>query len=706
VNRRISIALLVTFIASIGFAQVEDYRRIPTPPLRQVQLPQPKRIQLANGMVIFLQEDRELPLIRGGATIRGGGRDVPAEKTGLISILGQSWRTGGTANRTGDQLDEFLESRAAIVETGADDDSMNVSMNVLKNDFDAVFPIWLDLLRNPQFRQEKIDLAKTQANTGISRRNDDPGSILGREVAKLGYGSDSPLARHAEYSTIAAITRDDLLALHKRFVHPNNIILGFIGDFDSAKLEKKLRDTFSSWPKGPQAAKPTLATNPAKPGVYFVAKDDVTQSNIAMVHPGGILRSNPDYYAVDVMNTIFSNTFSGRLMQRLRTERGLTYGVGGGLGTSWDDPSLFSVSMATKSGTTLESIEALRNEVRSLTTAPFTPEELSLAKEAILNAHVFTMDTRSKALNQQVLLEFYGFPSDYFAKYPQEIAKVTAEDVARVAKKYVRPDELRVLVVGKAAEFDKPLSTLGTVTAIDVTIPEPGASPSARTAPAAAPSAEGSALARKVLEFAGGKAKVDAIQAVRITDARTMNTPQGQMNADVVTTVQLPDKLRVDMTLPMGAVTQVVTPDAGFALTPMGPQDLPSSARASAMTDLKTDTLMILRNLDNPKYTFAIAGTEKVGDVNATILEVNADGASVKWFVDPATGRMLRRSRTSSGPMGGGETVTDYTEWKSFGGVMFPVASTTLRNGEKFMESKISNIEINPAVDAKAFVKP
>jgi zinc protease len=468
-------ALLLTLLsAGTVLGQVSDYREIKTPPLRSFSMPQPKRIQLANGMVIFIQEDRELPLIRGRATIRGGGRDIPADKTGLAGIYGSAWRTGGTTKQSGDELDQFLGARAALVETGADNDSTNISLNVLKGDYATVFPIWLELLRDPAFRQDKIDLAKTMANTGISRRNDEPGGILARESAKLGYGAGSPYARHTEYATIASITRDDLVAFHKKTVHPNNMILSFIGDFDAATIEKQLRATFSSWPRGPQVSKPDAAINAAKPGLYLVQKNDVTQANIAMVH-AGVQRNNPDYYALQVMNEIFSGGFSGRLMQTLRSQRGLTYGVGGSVGAPWDYPGLFRVQMATKSETALESVDALRGEIRRLVNDPVTEEELRLAKESLLNAFVFTMDTRDKALQQQVLLEFYGFPPDTFTKFPSMIEKVTAADVQRVAKKYVQPDQLAVLVVGNQAAFEKPLSSLGPVTTIDVTIPPPPA---------------------------------------------------------------------------------------------------------------------------------------------------------------------------------------------------------------------------------------
>ncbi len=704
--RRIAVVASLLAFALTSPAQVKRPEEIKTPGLRKFSMPQPKRIQLANGMVIFLMEDHELPLIRGGATVRGGSRNVPGAKAGMGSIYGQAWRTGGTTTKTGDALDEMLEARAARVETGTDADSTRVSLDVLKGDFDFVFPIWLDLLRNPAFRQDKIDLAKTQANTGISRRNDEPGGIVGREANKLGYGPQSPYAQQPEYASIASITREDLLDFHKRTVHPNNIILSFIGDFDAAKMEKRLRDTFSKWPQGPKMEKPDPAMNTAKPGLYFIAKDDVTQANIAMVHPG-TERRNPDYHALVVMNEIFSGGFSGRLLQNLRTKRGLTYGAGGGVGAPWDFPGLFRAQMATKSGTAIESVEALREEIAKMASSPVTADELSLAKESILNAFVFTMDTREKALNQQVLLEFYGFPSDYFVKYPGEIEKVAAADVERVAKKYIHPDQLAVLVVGKEKDFEKPLSSLGPVTAIDITIPELNAGEK-KAAPAAS-NAEGTALVNKVAEFVGGKAKIDAVQAIQRTGTMAMKTPQGDMEAQVTFVTRYPDAQRMVMKMPMGEITRVVTPEAAFMITPMGMQDIPSSQRDASLADLRAELVSVLKNIGNPKYTFNAGATEKIGDgntqVEARLLEVGADGNSVKWYVDPATGRLLRSVSRASGPMPG-DVATDYADWKTFGGLNLPTTSVVTRNGEKAAEVKVSEIVVNPTVEASAFTKP
>ncbi len=696
-----SAALALLTLAGPAFAQVKDYREIKTSPLRKFTVPQPKRVQLTNGMVLLLMEDHELPLIRGTARLRGGSREVPAEKAGLVGILAQAWRTGGTPSKTGDELDEFLEQRAAVVETSGSDDSTSVTLNVLKNDFDTVFPIFLDLLRNPAFRQEKIDLAKTQANTFISRRNDEPMGILARESTKLGYGVGSPFTRQAEYATIAAISRDDLVAFHKRFGYPNNIIFGIVGDFDSAQMEKKLRQAFGSWEKGPQAPPPPKEMNPAKPGFYFVGKDDVNQSNVAFVHPG-TTRDNPDYAAIQVLNDILN---TDRLFPHIRSQQGLAYSVFGVVGSDWDHPGLFRAQVGTKSGTTVQAIESLRSELTILHTQPFTAEELTRAKESILNAHVFTMDSHAKILNQQLGLEFYGYPADWYQRYPSLVEKVTADDVARVAKKYVAPDKVAVLVVGKEKDFDKPLSTLGTVTPIDITIPEGSPAQKQAAAAPAASSSEGLALIKKVQEFAGGKAKIDAVKAVRAVGSASRKTPQGMMDVDFDNLTVYPDQRRATMKMPMGEMTMVMTADAAFAIIPgMGVRDLPASQRDSARAEARQEMLTVLKNAD--QYKFAVTGSEKVGDIEGRVLEISSDGASVKWVVDPATGKVLRKIAKARGPMAQGDMVTDYTDWKSFGGLMFPTAATETANGESAGTMKITTIEVNPAVDPKAFEKP
>ena len=192
-------------------AQATTWQQVPIPPLPAFQPQQPKRIQLANGMVIFLQEDHELPLIDGTARIRGGSVNEPAGKVGFVDIFSEVWRTGGTKSQTGDQLDDFLEVRAAKVETGGGPDSTTINFSCLKADLDDVFKAFVDVMRNPDFRADKIDIAQKEEGDGISRRNDEVGEIAQRETVKLAYGPNNPYARVPEYATVAAITRQDLI---------------------------------------------------------------------------------------------------------------------------------------------------------------------------------------------------------------------------------------------------------------------------------------------------------------------------------------------------------------------------------------------------------------------------------------------------------------------------------------------------------------
>jgi zinc protease len=708
-------ALAMTALASAApsFSQATSVKDIKVPALHVIQVQQPKRIQLANGMVIFLQEDHELPIIQGSAVVRGGDRDEPADKVGLSDLYAATWRTGGTKEKTGDELDELLSSRAASIEASGGESSHALSFRAMKNDFDFVFPIFTDLLRNPAFREEKLALAKNQANGGISRRNDDPNGIAQRETAKLVYGPDSPYARVAEYSTVAAVTREDLVKWHDRLVNPSNIILGVAGDFDAAAMEAKLRKAFEPWAKGTRLPTPANDLQPAKAGVYFVPRNDVTQSTVFMVHPGQ-MKNNPDYTTLAVMNELFGGGFSGRLLNHIRTEKGLAYSVGGGVTTGWDRPGQFLMTLGTKSGTTVEAISLLRAEVDDLQKKPVTAEELRSAKDILLNSFVFSMDSKKKVLDQRTMLEFFGYPADFYERYRQGIENVTAEDVSRVANKYIHPDQFAVMVVGKEKDFDKPLSTLGNVTTVDITIPEPGAAPkpvasggaaAAAPAPPAASTPEGLALVHKVQDFVGGKAKLSAIKALRAQNSATMKTPQGEMTLESDMITEYPDKQHNVITMPMGQMTMVVTPDAGFVLTPMGPQDLPGSQRTSTLESMKGDVETVLINVDNPKYLFTVAGSEKIGDTNAAVLQINADGTQLKWYVDPATGRIIRKSQMAKAPRSG-ELVTEYADWKSFAGLNLPSKFTTTLNGEQVAAGEMKSLEVNPTIDPTIWSKP
>jgi zinc protease len=454
--------------------QPEPWTKIPIPPLPPFHPEKPKRIELKNGMVILLEEDHELPFINGTINIRGGSRDVPAGKVGLIGLYGDAWRTSGTATQDGDKLDDLLEAKAAKVETGGDIDSTAVSWSCLSSDEAQVFGIAVDLLEHPAFTNQKLQLSKQQAVAGIVRRNDDAQEIAGREAARLVFGATSPYARQPEIATVMSITVDDLKAWHAKTVYPNNMIVSVEGDFDSAAMEKELRAVFEGMARGPQWPKPTGEFPGPKPGVYFINKPDVDQSDVWIVGLG-TERSNPDYYALSVMNEIFSGGFGSRLFQQVRTKLGLAYSVSGGYGASYDHPGMFYTTALTKSATTVQATQAMLDEIHMLKTSPFTDAELTSAKDQLLNSFIFRYDSKERVLTEATTLEFYGYPADFVEKYRTAIEAVTTADLERVAKKYIDPAKLAVLVVGNEAQLGTPLTALklGQPQPIDITIPMP-----------------------------------------------------------------------------------------------------------------------------------------------------------------------------------------------------------------------------------------
>ena len=454
-------------------AQAQPWTRIPIPPLHAFKPQEPRRIELSNGLVIFLQEDHELPFINGSVVIRGGSRDEPAAKIGLVSLYGQTWRTSGSAKISGDELDNQLAAKAASIETGGSQAVTSLHWSSLKGDFDSVFASAMDLLLHPAFKEPKLQLAKRQMDARISRRNDQAPSIAAREAIQLVYGADNPYGRISEYATVDAVTLADLTAWHRTTVVPNNMMLAVSGDFNSAQMEAKLRSVFDPMPRG--ATVPALKLDFAgpKPGVYFVDKPDVDQSTVFTVGLG-TQQDNPDYYALSVMNEVFSGGgFGSRVFNNVRTKLGLAYEVGGEFSADFDHPGIFYGNAATKSASTVPATQAVLAEIGRLKTDPPTPAEMKRSKDDLLNSFIFNYDTPEKTLSQQVTLAFYNYPSDFLQKYKDGIERVTSPDVTRVANKYIDVSKLAIVVVGNAAEIKPPLSDLGKVTDVDITIPPP-----------------------------------------------------------------------------------------------------------------------------------------------------------------------------------------------------------------------------------------
>ena len=463
-------------LASAAMAQAgkpaASFRELRFPEAGRIRVPEVIRFELANGMKMMLVEDTELPTINVKAMIRAGSRWEPAAKAGLAAITGTVMRTGGSASRKGDQLDRELDRLAASVEISLGGDSGTAGLFCLKEDIDTALPILADVLQHPAFPEDKIELAKIEQRDNIARRNDDPQGIAFREYNRALYGKDTPYGRQPEYATINAIKRDDLVAFHKEFFQPESVILAVWGDFKAAQMRARLEKAFAGWPRGgrPRPAAPPVETGKSRAGLYLVDKEDVNQSTVIM----GRLSSrtdDPDLCAVTVMNGVLGDGFASRLFSQVRSEQALAYAVWSSWSTEYEVPGTFNAAGGTKSESTVKIIRAIRHEIERMTTDLVTDDELARAKDSILKGMAFEFDGTGKILGRLLAYEFYGYPRDFLQRYQEGIRAVTRADVARVAKQYMKTDQFAVLVLGKEKDFDAPLSTLGKVTRIDITIP-------------------------------------------------------------------------------------------------------------------------------------------------------------------------------------------------------------------------------------------
>jgi zinc protease len=464
----------IAFVFALAFSahaqQSKPWTHIPVPQLHAFHPVEPTRIDLPNGVTIFLEEDHELPFVSGFIRVRGGSRDVPADKVGLVSLYGETWRTSGTAKASGDALDDTLAAKAASIDTSGGNAATSLSFSGFATDFDMLLAGSLDLLLRPVFQQKKLDLAKRSMVSEILRRNDDAAGIAQREAVEIAYGKDNPYGREPEIATVSAVTLGDLTAWHDRTVNGADLIVGVIGDFDTATMEKKLRAAFGPIAQGTQFVSKLPAFTEPKPGIYFAEKSDVDQSNIYMVGLG-TREDNPDYYALSVMNEVFSGGFGSRVVQQVRTRLGLAYGVGGSFGAAYDHPGLFAVGLGTKSASTVPATQATLAEIGRLRTDPPSAAELQRAKDDLLNSFIFRYDSPEKVLNEQVTLAVYGYPADFLERYRAGVEKVTSADVSRVAQKYIQPDKLAIVIVGNTLEIEPPLTQLGKPTLLDIAIP-------------------------------------------------------------------------------------------------------------------------------------------------------------------------------------------------------------------------------------------
>ncbi len=474
-NHRNLVYIFVAIIALIGFSPVsaEEISSLTYPPLGPINLPDIEEVKLDNGMRLYLLEDKTLPLIEASVRIHGGSYLEPAEKIGLASLVGELLRSGGTEKWSADELDELLEGIGAYAETSSDIIAGSLKLMMLSSQKELAVEVMAEILRRPRFEESRFEQAMIGAKSMISRRNDQPDDIGAREFEKLLYGAQSVYARHSEYSTLKVISRDDLKAFHQRVYRPENVQMAIWGDFNRKEILALVKKYFGNWEKGkeplPEFPKVEYSFDQR---VAVVDLPDSKQTNAYIGHIGGRLFDEDHPHRI-VMNNILGVGFGSRLFNQVRSKAGLCYSVYGVYTANLSYPGMFYNYVATKNETAAKAVRMIIDEIKRFQKEPPTADELKTAKDRYLNSFVFNFDEKQKVIERLVYYDFFNLPRDFLNKQKEMVEATTAENVLAAANKYLKPETLRILVVGNQKAFDEPLEKLenGKPEVLDVTIP-------------------------------------------------------------------------------------------------------------------------------------------------------------------------------------------------------------------------------------------
>ncbi len=470
--------LLTAFLplaGTLAAAEIPDHPSRLTYPKMTFTPPSARdyRAVLPSGVVVYLAENHELPLVNVSLVFRGGTYLDPPGKEGLSELAGYLLTRSGTKTRTPEQLEERLAFLAARLEStwgevrgpmgyggpSEASDRGTVTLNLLSKDLDEGLAILREVLTEPRFAGERIALRKSQLLAEMKQRNDDSASIEARERGFLAWGEGFWTNRYATKASLDAIGRDDLVAFQKRTIHPRNVLVAVSGDVDRGAMLRKLEDLFARWPSPGESSPPVPKPDHRLPSGTFLVDKDVNQGRVSILLPG-ILRDDPGYFAALVMNDVLGGGgFTSRITNRVRSDEGLAYSAGSSLvGGVWY-PGLWRAAFQSKVRTAAYASEIVLQEMTKVRDDGVTEDELKTAKASIVDTFPRRFATKAQIVSALLDEEFTGrYRTDpaYFANFRANVEKVTADDVQKAAVRLITPEKVTLLVVGKKADLLNP----------------------------------------------------------------------------------------------------------------------------------------------------------------------------------------------------------------------------------------------------------
>ena len=434
------------------------YKPLPFKPL------QAQRLVMENGIILYILEDHELPLVNVSAVFRAGSAYDPADKAGLAELTARMMRTGGTQMMNGNAVDDTLAFYGISLGFSTETDFTSAHLSALKQNWIIGFDLFSQMLMKPAFEEKKLQLAKDLLIEELRGVVDEPSKFAFREFRKLLYRGN-PRGNLTTPSSIKTIQRPDLIDFHKRFFYPLNIMITITGDITPAVAVETVRRYFASWQVPGKAEKIPQPKSQQDGTIYHIQKD-IPQS-VIITGRFSPSKKGSDFYPFTVLDFILgSGGFQSRIFQEVRSNRGLAYSTGS-FYKARDEYGVFGAYAMTKSSSTTEVLSLIRTIIGDMKDKGVRGSELAWAKKSLNNRFIFSFQSVDQIAYQQMMIEYDTLPQNFLFTYKKKIGEVSEEDVNHTAARYFTSQNFVTLVLGNETAFDKPLSSLGKVIKID-----------------------------------------------------------------------------------------------------------------------------------------------------------------------------------------------------------------------------------------------
>ena len=720
---------------------------------RQVNFPPYEIRTFANGLQVVAVLHHEQPAVAMRLLVRAGAAQDPEQKGG-VAYLTAHLLDQGTTTRSAEQIAEQIDLRGGALGTGSGADLSFANVVVMKDSFTFGMTLLADLVRNPAFSREEIERQKEQAISALRVSGDDPDYIASTVFDRLVYGFHPyGLPGSGTPETLASVTRDDLQAFHRRYFVPNNMILAVVGDVTQEEAFATAEKVFGSWPKAEVPA--ARGTDPPPPTrrIVIIDKPESVQTEIR-VGQLAIPRKHADFLAWDLAVKILGGEGANRLHRVLRSERGLTYGASAqteGMKQAGD----FVAETDTRTETTGEALRLMVEEFSRLQRQRVFEPELSDAQAYLAGSFPLTIETPNDIATQVLNAVFYELPIQEITNFRERVLAITPDDVQRVARQYIKPDRLSIVLVGNARAFVPQLASVGftdyeviPIEKLDlmsatlkrearradafgsfgsleslaqVAYSRVQANPRAGGVPPSVPSgrnvpndpnvsndSNARELLRRVVDAKGGLAALQAVRSV-IADADTaLQMPQGTVASSTRTYVLYPDRFRVDATVAGAQVVQIYNAGNAWVKDPNGVHDAPPAMRSDFAASVQRDTIPVLLGAMRGDYSVRLLPEEIRGDTRSMrALEFSGRNlGTLKLYVDDQN-LIAKQAFSTSGPDGMPMQVEEvFSDYRTVNGVRVPFEAQLLQNGQPIMKRTLKSVTFNGPVAETLFTRP